>query len=562
MYDLKITGGTLVDGTGKPGFSGDLGIVGGRIVALGEAPEAGRQVIDATGKVVAPGFVDVHTHYDAQVLWDPLLSISPWHGVTTVVLGNCGFGIAPTRPDHRDLIIRTLERVEGMSAKALWEGLGREWPFESFQEYMDAIEKQGSAINVAVMVGHTPVRLYVMGNDATEREATGEEIEQMKALVRDALHAGAIGFATSNSRTHVGYDGKPVPSRLASYQETKQLIGVMKHADANVLAVTVGETLWFDQFREICAETGCNISWTALLAGASVLSPMPWREQLDRSEQLTAQGYPVYPQVTCRPLNFEQDFKDPFLLETMPVFRQFSATDVAGKKTAYANPEFRAAFKQQIQQGAYAFWQRALISCSPSAPDLEEKTLAEVAAQSGVDPVDLALDLALQSDLELRLRLPVANANEDEVQVLLTSKSTLLGLSDAGAHASQLCDACYATHLLGHWVRDKKVLSMEQAIHMMTGRPAEIFGIGDRGRLQQGGVADVVVFDPERVGNGKMQRINDLPAGEDRLVVPALGIEAVIVNGTIIRQDGQDQLSAGSSLPGKLLRNGRAQPGK
>lgn len=560
MYDLKITGGTIVDGTGAPSFTGDVGIKAGKVVALGDAPDGASKTLDATGKIVAPGFIDVHTHYDAQIMWDSMLTISPWHGVTTVVLGNCGFGVAPTRPEHRDLIIRTLERVEGMSANALWEGLGNDWPFETFPEYLNAIENKGTALNVAVMVGHTPIRLYVMGDEATEREATSDEIEQMKVLVNEAMQAGAIGFATSNARTHVGYDGKPVPSMLASYEEMKDLIGVMKNNDAKVLAVTVGDKLWFDQFPEICIETGCNISWTALLAGAAVLSPMPWREQLAKSEALTDQGHPVYPQVTCRPLNFEQDFKEPFLLDTLPVFREISGSSLETRLKAYAEERFRTAFKEQVRQGTYDFWGRAIISFCPTEPTLEERTLSDVAQEKGLDPVDLALDLAIATTLDLRLRLPVANADEDEVETLLTSRSTLLGLSDAGAHASQLCDACFATHLLGHWVRDKQVLSVEKAVHMMTARPAEIFGIKDRGLLSIGRPADVVIFDLETVANGKIQRVNDLPANEDRLVVPAVGIEAVIVNGVIIRQDGEDQTAESSGLPGVLLRKGSATP--
>src|SRR5262245_41759521 len=250
-YDLRISGGTLVDGSGRPGVRGDVGIAGGRVVALGDAPGSAAQTIDATGLVVAPGFVDLHTHYDAQVLWDPLLSISPWHGVTTVVMGNCGFGVAPTRPAHRGLILRTLEKVEGMSLACLEAGLGADWPFETFPQYLDAVERRGMAINVGAFVGHTPVRLYVMGEEATERAATPDEVARMRALVAEALAAGALGFATSKAPTHVGYAGRPVPSRVAEIAEIAALAGALGAAGRGIMQATVGPGLFFDEFAAL-----------------------------------------------------------------------------------------------------------------------------------------------------------------------------------------------------------------------------------------------------------------------------------------------------------------------
>src|SRR5689334_21282195 len=244
-YDLKITGGSIIDGTGKPRYVGDVGVCGGKVVALGAAPEEARETIDAKGRVVSPGFVDIHTHYDAQVLWDRLMTVSPWHGVTTVVMGNCGFGVAPTRVEHRDLIIRTLEKVEGMSAAALRAGLGDEWPFESYPEYLDAVEARQPVINVASMIGHTPVRLHVMGEESTERSATPEEIARMRAIVAEAMEAGAVGFATSKSTTHVGYEGRPVPSRSADLEEILAMAGALGDAGRGVIQATMGSGLAF-----------------------------------------------------------------------------------------------------------------------------------------------------------------------------------------------------------------------------------------------------------------------------------------------------------------------------
>src|SRR5882724_3870361 len=561
-YDLKIAGGTLIDGTGRPGVRGDVGIRDGRFVALGEAKGAARRTIDAGGLAVAPGFIDVHTHYDAQVLWDRRMTISPWHGVTTVVMGNCGFGIAPTRPEHRGLLMRTLEKVEGMSLAVLEEGLGYEWPFETFPEYLSTIEARGVLVNAGVMIGHTPLRFYVMGEEATERAATPDELRRMRALVREAIEAGAIGFATSKAISHIGAGGKPVPSRAADFDEVKTLAGALADAGRGIVQATVGRELFLDEFEALNRATGRPVTWTALLSGmAGFAGPATHHEILARSRALAAAGLPIVPQVTCRPLNFEFQFREPFIFESMPLFTRVSAADFDGKCRIYADPEFRRAFRelgQRAQRGIAAKWDRTVIAWCPTEPALEERMVATVAAERGVHPVDLALDLALASKLEARFRMSVFNDNEDEVAELLAEPATVLALSDAGAHASQLCDACFSTYLLGRWVRDKKTFTLEQAVHHLTQRPAEMFGITDRGVLAGGRPADIVVFDPKTVGPGPLKRVYDLPFGADRLVSDAHGIEAVIVNGTVIRRGGTDAVVINDKLPGRLLRHGRA----
>jgi N-acyl-D-aspartate/D-glutamate deacylase len=562
-FDLVVRGGTIVDGTGRPGVRGDVGVRDGRIAALGEVKGAAAQTIDAGGLVVAPGFIDVHTHYDAQVMWDRMLTISPWHGVTTVVMGNCGFGVAPTRPDHRGLIMRTLEKVEGMSLDALEAGLGAAWPFETFPEYLDAVERRGTALNVAVLLGHTPLRLYVMGEDATERAATPDEIARMRALVREAIDAGAIGFATSKASTHIGYAGKPVPSRAAQFAEVEALAGALGEAGRGIVQATVGRELFFKEFETLARATGRPVTWTALLAG--MMGPGSHRELLEKSRALVKQGLQVVPQVTCRTLNFEFQFKEPFIFESMSVFKPISVADFDGKARLYRDPDFRRAFKESFdrpKKGAVfagLSWARTWISWYPPDPSLEERLVTEVAAERGMDPTDLVLDMALATNLEARFRMAVFNHDEDEVVELLTEPDTVLGLSDAGAHASQLCDACFSTYLLSRWVREKRAIALPEAIRMLTSRPAEVFGISDRGRLAAGLAADVVVFDPATVGASKLRRVHDLPAGADRLVADASGIEAVVVNGTIVRRGGRDAVAPDGALPGALLRNGRAR---
>lgn len=563
-YDLKITGGTIIDGTGADRYKGDVGIKDGVVVALGDAPGSAAQEIDATGKIVSPGFVDAHTHYDAQILWDRMLTISPWHGVTTVVMGNCGFGVAPTRPEHRELIMRTLEKVEGMSMAALEAGLGRDWPFETFPEYMDTLENLGTSINVGVFLGHTPLRTYVMGEEATEREATPDEVEQMRTLVGEALDAGAMGFATSKAATHVGAMGKPVPSRASSFEdEILPLVRVLGDKQQGVIQVTIGSDVQQDEFARMAEETGRTVTWTALLTGLA-LGGTGHRDQIKKAHEISARGLPVYPQVTPRALNFEMHMGEPFLYESMSFFQPVSAADHEGKKEIYRDPEFRAVFKEKIKPGGRFLvaggWHKTVISFYPPDPSLEERTLVEVAAERGVDPLDLMLDLALDTDLKARFRTPVANHDENEVAPLMTDDTMVLGLSDAGAHASQLCDACFATYLLGHWVREKGTLSLEHAVKRLTSQAADVFGITDRGRLAVGVPADVVVFDADTVGAKEIERVHDLPGGADRLIVQAEGIEAVIVNGVLLRQGGKDMLDPNSQLPGRLLRNGHAAP--
>ncbi len=557
-YDLKITGGLIADGSGQPAVQGDVGIKAGKIAALGDARGGATQVIDAGGLVVAPGFVDIHTHYDAQLFWDRMMTISPWHGVTTVAMGNCGFGVAPTRPEHRGLIMRTLEKVEGMSIDALEAGLGYDWPFETFPEYLDAIEKRGTAINTAVLVGHTPVRLYVMGEEATERTATPDEIARMHDIVRAAIDAGAIGFATSKSGTHVGFMGKPVPSRAATIEEIKTLAASLGEAGKGVMQATIGKDLYLKEFKEIAQTTGRTVTWTALLAGARGNG---WeQEQLVRSAQLVREGLRVVPQVNPRPLNFEFQFKAPFVFENMSLFRPVSQADFEGKMRIYADPAFREAFRAKAAGPTFTRrWATTAISHCPADPSIEERTVAEVAKDRGVNPVDLMLDIALATKLEARFRMAVFNHDESEVGQLLTDRNTVIGLSDAGAHASQLCDACTPTYLLARWVREKGAIAMEEAVRMLTSRPAEVFGITDRGRLAAGMPADVVIFDPATVGAGRLRRVYDMPAGADRLVSDASGIEAVIVNGTVIRRGGKDAVDAQGPLPGKVLRGGQAR---
>ncbi len=555
-FDLLVRGGTLVDGTGAQAVRADVGVRAGRIEAVGpDLGAAAERTIEADGRVVAPGFVDIHTHYDAQVFWDRMLTISPWHGVTSVVVGNCGFGIAPTRPEHRELILRTLENVEGMGLEALQEGVGEDWPFETFPEFLDAIERRGTAINVGALIGHTPLRTYVMGEASTEREASADEVAEMRRLVAEAMRAGALGFATSKAPTHVGYAGRPVPSRAASLDEIETIASVLAESEHGVVQATLGPGFLPDQFASIARATGKPFSWTALLGGA--FGPEGHRGILEQAAKLQAEGLEIVPQVTGRPLMFEFQWKAPFPFESMPLFHPVSAADFEGKKAIYADPEFRRQLREwDAPTGFGVRWDRTTIADVPGQPELAERSLDEVARERGVHPADLALDLGLESELEARFRSAIANAEESIVAELLTHPAAMLGLSDAGAHASQLCDACFSTHLLGHWVREKGALSLEEGVRLLTSRSADVFGLHDRGRVAPGLAADLVVFAPEIVGCGPLQRVHDLPGGADRLQSEAFGIDAVVVNGVVLREGGEDRVDPDGALPGRVLRGG------
>jgi N-acyl-D-amino-acid deacylase len=447
-----------------------------------------------------------------------------------------------------------------MSFDALEAGVGTEWPFETFPEYLDVVERRGTAINVGVLIGHTPMRLYVMGEEATQRAATEGEIAQMRAIVRDAIDAGAVGFATSKAPTHVGYGGRPVPSRAAEFAEVQAIADALREAGRGVVQATAGPGLFFDEFAKLAGSSGRTVTWTALLAG--MLGPGSHRMLLERSIDLVRQGFAVVPQVSCRPLNFDFDFKEPFAFESLPMFAGVSAADLEGKARIYRDPAFRESLKSAYgssMAGPFAnFGGRLWVSSFPQNHSLEERAIEDVARERGVHPIDAMLDLALESKLAARFRMAVLNFDEDAVAELLADEHTVLGLSDAGAHASQLCDACFSTHLLGRWVREKGTLTLEEAVRMLTTRPAEVFGITDRGRLAVGVPADVVVFDPRTVGASPLRRVNDMPAGADRLVADATGIEVVIVNGQVIRRAGKDVVEPDGTLPGRLLRNGRA----
>ncbi len=550
--EIVVRGGTVIDGTGAPAHRADVAVDGGRIVAVGEGLSGDRE-LDATGQVVSPGFIDIHTHYDAQVFWDPWLTPSAFHGVTSVIAGNCGFSIAPIKPAGVPILARTLQHVEDMSLDTL--SVGVPWDeFETFPQYLDAVERRGVALNYGCYVGHTAVRLYVMGEDAYERPATDDELARMQAVVGEAMAAGAMGFASSSSPTHNGDKGRPVPSRVADLDELSALLAPLRDTGRGVVALLPGGVLKHPEVFALQKAIGRPITWTALLT----VQGYPYHEKvIADNDAAWDDGAEVWPQVSCRPLVFQMNLAEPFVLNMRPSFAALMGKTKEERLSAYRDPAWRAATWDELSSGIPFNWQALSVAESDLRPDLIGRRVLELAEEQGTSPLDVILDISLADDLRTRFWSVLANDDPEGIAWLLPRDHVLLGLADSGAHVSQLCDACFATDLLGNWVRGRQVMSLERAVHKLTGEPAGVYGLTDRGTINVGKAADLCVFDPETVAPGPLRRLRDFPADGERLTADAPeGITHVLVNGVPIRVNGEMLPEALNSHPGRLLRTG------
>jgi N-acyl-D-amino-acid deacylase len=546
--DIVIKGGTVFDGTGAPGREADVTIAGGVIREIGPNL-TGERELDATGCAVTPGFIDIHTHYDAQVFWDPALRPSSSHGVTTVVAGNCGFSIAPTRPDHHELIVGTLENVEDMDPATLAAGIA--WDFETFPEYLESVRRRGTLLNFTAYIGHSALRLYVMGDAAYERAATADEIARMCELVREAIAAGAAGFSTSFSYAHRGVDGKPVPSRFSERDEVEALFLAVGQVGKGVILITPGEQCTYTDVYEWQPRVGRPFTYPLFAApGGKHLEPVRLHEAG------IAHGAQVWPQVTPRPLTMQFTLADPYSLNTGQVFGELMKVSRAVRLAAYRDPEWRALAAADLELSPMKpRWNTFEVSESQQFPELQGRRVSDLALERGCGPLDVMCDIAVAEDLSTRFRAYIANDDVDAVGHLLTHESVALGLSDAGAHIDQLCDAPLATDLLGQWVRERGVMPLEAAVRKLTGEPADMFGFLSRGYLRAGYWADVCVFDPATVGTGPTRRVRDFPADAERLTAEEpTGVRHVLVNGTPIRVDEQ-QLDSPALRPGTRPEN-------
>ena len=550
-FDLVVRNGTVVDGSGGPRVRADVAVADGRIVAIGKIDEQGREEIDAEGLIVAPGFVDAHTHMDAQLFWDELGSTSCYHGVTTAVMGNCGFTLAPARPAETALVVRNLERAEDISAEAM--ALGIDWTWSTFAEYLDAVEAQRKGINYAGSIGHSALRTWAMGDRAFSETATPAEIEVMAAELRSGLAAGAVGFSTSRSASHLTGDDRPVASRQASWDELITLVGIMSR-ESNGCFQLAPETHHYDpdgmadyerRLQELALSTGVAVSY-GVIGGKSTRF----------IDETVALGGRMYGFTHCRGVSEVQSFLTHLRFDVLPEWQEVRDKPLEEQRRLLQDPEVRARLVHAAHHGDYGDARGP--NSKPNYGELRvirsaylpNPTVAEIAKERGVDPVELMIDLALEEDFDVFFQQFFGLENDEQMIALLRNPNTAMTFSDSGAHVRSIIDSSIQSHLLAYWVRERGLLSLEEAIQMMTSRPAKIWNLNDRGLLREGYAADITIFDPDTVAPGLPTVIHDLPGGSARLFQKAEGFKATIVNGQIFMRDGEPT----AARAGQLLR--------
>ena len=561
-YDLVIKNGTVIDGSGLPRYRADVGVREGRIVTIGRIREQASEVLDAEGQVVAPGFVDGHTHMDAQIFWDPLGQSSCFHGITTAVMGNCGFTLAPCAAADKDLVIRNLQRAEDLSPEAMEAGI--KWQWTTFPEFLDCVESLPKGINYAGYIGHSALRTYVMGERAFEQQASETDMQAMEHELRDAIRAGAIGFTTSRSPSHETPDDRPVASRVASWNEVRRLVGAMGDLNAGIMELA-GEGVdrapddpglhdYHVRLRELAVESGRPITF-GVFSRRGV--PGVWRKYLALLDETAAAGGRMFAQVHSRSLSALLSFRTQLPFDPLPVWREFRELPLAEQHRRLRDPQQR----RRLVEASEVRDNRRYIGTEARPAEYDwlfvfdtvegpHRTVAEVARERGQHPAETMIDLALEKNLERFFLQPLANEDQDYALELMRHPRTVTTFSDSGAHVSQLMDSSLQSHLLSHWVRKKEAFTLEQAVRMLTLVPATLWGFADRGLVREGMAADLVVFDPDTIGAEMPEVVDDLPAGAQRLVQRARGIAATVVNGEVLLRDGKHT----GALPGRLLR--------
>ena len=566
QYDLLIKNGTLIDGSGLPRFQADVGISHGKIAAIGRIRDSAREVIDAEGHVVAPGFVDAHTHMDAQVFWDPLGTCSCWHGVTSVVMGNCGFSLAPCAEQDKLLVMRNLERAEDIAPEAMEAGIP--WSWTTYPEYLDAVDALPKGINYAAYIGHSALRTHVMGERAFTQEASPTDLEAMQREVRAAIQAGAIGLSTSRTHNHQTPDGQPVASRLANWQEVRQLVGVMGELNAGVFEIA-NEDARFDperideylgRLKALAVDTGVPVTFGMF---SSRQAPNMWQPFFALADETAEAGGRMFIQVHSRPLNVVLSFETATPFDTLPVWEDIRKLPLADQEAALRNPETRQKLIEAVHRRPRG--QNKGIGAEPRAANFKwlfvmdsatppYRSIAEIADERQQDPVEVFIDLALEKGLKRFFLQPLVNHNQEHVLEMMRHPRSVITFSDSGAHVSQIMDSSLQTHVLGHWVREKQALTLEEAVRQLSFVPASHWGLRGRGLLREGWNADVVIFDPQTTEPQLPEVVCDLPAGARRLKQQATGFLATVVNGeTVLRHNEHT-----GALPGRLLRGPRA----
>ena len=561
-YDIIIRNGTIVDGSGLPRYRADVGIAGGRIVSVGAAHGSAREIIDAEGHVVSPGFIDAHTHMDAQVFWDALGTCSCWHGVTSVVMGNCGFSLAPCEEKDKLLVMRNLERAEDISPEAMQAGI--RWSWKTFPEYLDAVDRLPKGINYAAYVGHSALRTYVMGERAFDEEANSEDLAAMKAELRSAIRAGAAGFTTSRSRAHQTPDGRPVASRLANWEEVTQLVGVMGDLGAGVFEIAREDIDrdpdkmhdYISRLKALAISTGVPTTFGVTY---SRKAPHTWRPMFEMVDDTNAAGGKMLVQGHSRSISTLLSFETRTPFDKAELWADLRKRPLGEQEAALRNPEMRA----RLVEAAHARIRsrEETVGAEPRRPEFDwifvldkplppYRSVGEIAREQNRDPVETMINLALEKHLRLFFQQPLVNEDQNVVLAMMRHPHSVVTFSDSGAHVSQIMDSSIQTHLLSYWVREKQALTLEQAVRKITFDLASFWGLKGRGLLREGNLADVVVFDPATVAPQMPALANDLPAGARRLKQKAEGILATVVNGEVVLRNNEHT----GALPGRLLR--------
>ncbi|MFN0303918.1 MAG: N-acyl-D-amino-acid deacylase family protein [Burkholderiales bacterium] len=555
-YDLLIKNGSIVDGTGAPARHADVAVSGGKIVAIGKITDSATNVIDASDCVVSPGFIDPHTHYDAQICWDGAVTPSPWHGVTSVVMGNCGVGIAPCRPSDREVAMRDLVNVEAIPFEVLEQGIT--WDWETFPQFLDAAAARKPSLNLAFLAPLTPFRHYVMGAESMERAATVAETARIKSLLGEAMDAGAFGFSSTVLNQHIGYGGKPLGCRFADAGEYKAYSNVLKEKNKGAIEVAVTRQIavledeQYNLLDLLLAESNRPVTFIAMFDRDDI--PEAVRTTLKKAAPLIKRG--ARPQTSPLPLTREVNMRNPFSFAAFPSWnRVFADKSKSAQGAVYRDRAFRDHFREDLKQPlTFGNWSRVTVHEVRSAAlkAYEGRTVADIAKALGKDPVDTFLDLTVDDDLDIEFTLATFNNRPDRMREILANPDILIGLGDGGAHVDMLCDSGYPTFLLGTWVRDQEVLTLEQGVRRLTSDPADFFGIKDRGRLKTGLAADITIFDPKTIGSSNRgERRYDLPGGAKRMVMPSRGVLHTIVNGQTVYAGG----SLTGAKAGQVLRS-------
>ena len=558
-YDLVIENGMVIDGSGAARYRADIGVKDGKITEIGKINAPADRKIDAEGHVVTPGFVDGHTHMDAQIFWDSLGTCSCYHGVTSVVMGNCGFTLAPCREAEADLVFRNLERAEDISRDAMLAGI--DWNWESYPEYMDVIDALPKGINYAGYIGHSALRTYVMGERAFQEAASDDDLRAMTDHVKEAVQAGAIGFSTSRSPSHRTSDDRPVASRIAGFDEIRALVGAMGEVGAGIfqLAMERGEIERIKQnyidLKDLSIATGRPITFGSLSRRSH---PGDWRAFYDIVAQANAQGARLFTQVHSREINVLLSFETTTPFDNRELWRDIRKLPLEAQKAALLDPETK---RKLVEIAMRPHDGGAVVGAEAPPPKWDifyvmdkierpHASVADIARERGVAPAEAMIDLALEHDLKLFFRQPLANENQDDALELMRHPDSVVTFSDSGAHVSQIMDSSLQTHLLSHWVRHEKAFTLEQAVRLITHDTAASWGFHDRGLLREGMCADIVVFDPDTIGPHMPEVVHDLPGGAVRLRQTADGIACTVVNGQTVLRHGEPT----GALPGRLLR--------